>query len=74
MYKVQLTSALHMCKEYCNLEATHPAEDFVFIDEVGFAVLTRPKRGRSEARKRAITVVPYARSYNISVVAAMNEK
>ena len=61
-------------QEYCRLEITHPAEDFVFINEVGFAVSTRPKRGRSEPGKRAITtLVSYARSRSISIGTAMNK-
>ena len=55
------------------LETTHPAENFVFIGEVDFAVSTRSKRERSVAEKRATTVVPYARSCNISIVVAMNK-
>ena len=61
-------------QKYHCLETTYATEDFVFIDEVGFALSTRPKRRRSEARKRATTVTPYARSHNISIAAAMNKK
>ena len=70
---VQRTINQHFtyAQEY-RLETTYSAKDFVF-DEVGFVVSTRPKRGRPEAGKRAIIVVPYAKSGNISIVVAMNK-
>ena len=54
-----------------DFEQEIPIENFIFVDEVGFSVSTRPKRGRAVARQRATTPVPFSRSRNISVVAAM---
>lgn len=56
-----------------NLEITEKHEDIVFLDEVGFAVVTRPKRGRSRRGTSAYCFVTAARSRNISVVAAVNK-
>ena len=46
---------------------------FVFLDEVGFAVSTRPKRGRSPIGTSAYVSTPAVRTRNISVIAAMNK-
>ena len=46
-------------------------KDFIFIDEVGFQVTMRNKRGRSKKGTRAIQVIPSTRSRNISVCCAM---
>jgi len=59
-------------QEFRRLEQITPLESFLFLDEVGFKVCTRPKRGRSLIGLRATTSVPQARSRNISVVAVMN--
>ena len=56
-----------------DLEQEIPIENFIFIDEVGFCVSTRPKRGRAVAGQRATTPVPFSRSRNILVVAAMTK-
>ena len=57
-----ITQRFTYAQVYRRLETTHPAEDFVFMEEIGFSVSSRPKRGRSEAGKRATTVDPYTRS------------
>ncbi len=46
---------------------------FVFLDEVGFSVSTRPKRGRSLRGTSAYVTVPAVRTRNISVIASMNK-
>ena len=48
-------------------------KNFVFLDEVGFSVATRPKRGRSRRGNIAAAIVPATRTRNISVLAAMNK-
>lgn len=64
-------------KEYAEmfrqLEITVKHEDIIFLDEVGFAVVIRPKRGRSLRGTSAYSFVTAARSRNISVVAAVNK-
>ena len=40
---------------------------------VGFSVSTQPKRGRAVAGQRATTPVPFSRSRNVLVVAAMTK-
>lgn len=59
--------------EFGNLEVNNNDKNLIFIDEVGFSVSTRPKRGRSRRGHSAYLSVPAARSRNISVVAAMNK-
>jgi transposase len=44
-----------------------------FLDEVGFNVSMRRKRGRSLSGERAVTTVPTIRSRNISVCCAMSK-
>ena len=56
-----------------DLKQEIPIENFIFVNEVGFSVSTRPKRGRAVAGQRATTPVPFSRSRNISVVAAMTK-
>lgn len=58
-----------MFREY---EITHSSESLIFLDEVGFTVSTRPKRGRSLRGTSTFVDVPAARTRNISVLAAMN--
>ncbi|TBU13304.1 hypothetical protein CWI38_0473p0030 [Hamiltosporidium tvaerminnensis] len=55
------------------LEVDNDDKNFVFLDEVGFTVVTRPSRGRNMRGKSAYLSVTAARSRNISVVAAMNK-
>ncbi|TBU11052.1 DDE-like endonuclease, partial [Hamiltosporidium tvaerminnensis] len=55
------------------LEVDNDDKNFVFLDEVGFAVVTRPSRGRNMRGESAYLSVTAARSRNISVVAAMNK-
>lgn len=56
-----------------NYEATIDQENLIFLDEVGFNVVSRPKKGRSLSGSSAYLTVPAARSRNISVIAAMNK-
>ncbi|TBU20507.1 DDE-like endonuclease [Hamiltosporidium tvaerminnensis] len=55
------------------LEVDNDDKNFVFLDGVGFAVVTRPSRGRNMRGASAYLSVTAARSRNISVVAAMNK-
>lgn len=70
-------SKLQQRKEYADrfreLETTTRHENIVFIDEVGFKVVTRPKKGRAPVGQSAYSFVSAARSRNISVAAAMNK-
>ncbi|XP_029657634.1 uncharacterized protein LOC115231855 [Octopus sinensis] len=59
--------------DFRNLEALHNDKALIFLDEVGFKVVTRPSRGRSKAGHSAYLSVSASRSRNISVVAAMNK-
>ncbi|KAG0441934.1 hypothetical protein DMUE_0679 [Dictyocoela muelleri] len=59
--------------EFRNLEYLYSDKNFIFIDEVGFSVVSRPKRGRSKIRTSTYVSVRAAKSRNISVVAAMNK-
>ena len=60
-------------KEFRELELDTEDKNFVFLDEVGFSVVTRPKRGRAARGVSPFLSVSAARSRNISVVAAMNK-
>ena len=57
--------------QYRLLESEIGDRNIIFIDEVGFSVSTRPKRGRSVRGTSPFVIVPSARSRNISVIAAM---
>ena len=72
-YRSTIESRFTYSQNYRRLELEYPIESFIFIDEVGFSVSTRPKKGRALKGERATTPVPYSRSRNISVVAAMNK-
>jgi hypothetical protein len=58
---------------YREFEIENDDKNFVFIDEVGFAMVTRPSRGRSTKGVSAYLSVAAARSRNISVIAAMKK-
>ena len=60
-------------EEFRRLEAETEHSNLVFIDEVGFCVVSRPKKGRSIVGSSPYVSVSAARSRNISVVAAMNK-
>ena len=64
---------LEYSEMFRELETMVMHESIIFLDEVGFAVVTRPKRGRSLKGKSAYCFVSAARSRNISVVAAVNK-
>ena len=70
-------STLNLRKEYASkfrhLESTSQHKSFIFLDEVGFSVVSRPKRGRSRQDNSAYVTVSAAKSRNVSVVAAMNK-
>ncbi|KAG0440295.1 hypothetical protein DMUE_1847, partial [Dictyocoela muelleri] len=60
-------------ERFRELEDCHGSESFIFIDEVGFKIETRPGRGRSLVNTPAYHEVPQIRSKNMSVIAAMNK-
>ncbi|TBU05697.1 hypothetical protein CWI36_0596p0040, partial [Hamiltosporidium magnivora] len=72
-----LLSTLELGTNYATsfreLEVDNDDKNFVFLNEVGFAVVTRPSRGRNMRGKSAYLSVTAARSRNISVFAAMNK-
>ncbi|TBU05326.1 hypothetical protein CWI36_0647p0020 [Hamiltosporidium magnivora] len=70
-------STIELRTNYANsfrdLEGDNDDKNFVFLDEVGFAAVTRPSRGHNMIGESAYLSVTPARSRNISVVAAMNK-
>lgn len=60
--------------KYRDYETENDPENFIFIDEVGFSVVSRTKKARSLRGTSAYVDVSSARSRNISVVAAMNKQ
>ena len=56
-----------------SLKTEFENSNFIFIDEVGFSVVTCPKRGHSKTGCFSYVNVSAARSQNISVLAAMNK-
>ena len=68
-----LESRFNYARDFRNLELETEDKNLVFLDEVGFAVVTRPKRGRAARGASPFLSVSAARSRNISVVAAMNK-
>ncbi|KAF7690709.1 hypothetical protein CDIK_2708 [Cucumispora dikerogammari] len=59
--------------EYRILDVNNDDKNFIFIDEIGFAVVTRPSRSRKGGVESAFLNVSAAKSRNISVVAAMTK-
>ncbi|KAF7699541.1 hypothetical protein CDIK_1202 [Cucumispora dikerogammari] len=53
---------------------TIPAENFIFLDEVNFQVVSQPKRYRAARGRAPVTYTPRARSRNIFVVAAVSKR
>ena len=75
--KKNCTTTLEKRHQYAQdfrlLEASVEEKNIVFLDEVEFSVVSRPKKGRSPKGTSAFSNVPAARSRNISVIAAMNK-
>ena len=62
------------CAAKCrHLESTSEHKNIIFLDEAGFGVVSRPRRGRSRQGTSAYVTVSAAKSHNISVVAVMNK-
>ena len=55
------------------LEKNVENKSIIFIDEIGFSVVSRPKKIRKPKESLASSRVPAARSRKISVMAAMNK-
>ena len=64
---------LRYSESFRTIEDGVGSENFVFIDEVGFKIETRPSRGRALINTPAYYEVPQIRSKNFSVVAAMTK-
>ncbi|KII70625.1 hypothetical protein RF11_06980 [Thelohanellus kitauei] len=62
----------HFAHSFLRLEENYPDEQIYFVDEVGFNVSMRIKRGRSSIGTTPILRVPNIRSRNVSVCCAMN--
>lgn len=60
-------------QEFRHLESQIEDKNLIFLDEVGFSLVTRPKRGRALKGVSPYVTVAAARSRNISVIAAMNK-
>lgn len=68
-----ITQRFEYSQTFRDFEVVYGAENLIFLDEVGFSVSSRPKKGRSIKGTSAIINVPAARSRNISVLGAMNK-
>ena len=53
------------------LEANQAPHEFIYVDEAGFNLSKRRRRGRNIIGKRATVVVPGQRGANITMCAAM---
>ena len=59
---------------FMELYAEHDENKFFFVDEVGFSVSMRSRRGRSAAGTRAVHVVRGLRTKNMSVCCVMSRE
>ena len=66
-----INSRLDYANQFMNHLTRIRDKNFIFIDEVGFKVTMRAKRGRSKIGKRAVQTIPCSRTRNISVCCAM---
>ena len=68
---------LNLREEYAakfrHLESTSEHKNFIFLDEVGFSVVSLPKKERSRQGTSAYITVSAAKTQDISVVAAINK-
>ena len=60
-------------EEFSQLLCEVEDKNLIFIDEVGFSVVSRTKRGRSLSGTAPILITPATRSINISVLAAAHK-
>ena len=56
-----------------HLEPTSKHKNFIFLYELGFSVVSRPRRGKLKQGTSAYVTVFTAKSRNISVIAARNK-
>ena len=70
-------TTLNLREEYAakfrHLKSTSEQKNFIFLYEVGFSLVSRPRRGRSRQGTSAYATVSTSKSQNISVVAAINK-
>ena len=59
--------------EKFRLETDTKHSNLIFLDEVGFPVVSQPKKSCSKAGSSPYVSVSATRSHNISVAAAMNK-
>ena len=69
-----IESRFDYATRFRELQQNFLTKSFLFLDEVGFSVSTRPKRGRSFSGTRTTTSVQYSKSRNTSIVTVMNSK
>jgi transposase len=60
-------------REFLNLLMHADGANIYFLDEVGFKVSMRSRRGRSLKGKRAVMMVPNLRTLNVSVCCVMSK-
>ena len=60
-------------REFFTLLASDDGDNILFLDEVGFNISMRSKRGRAVKGQRAIQIVPQIRNRNISVCCVMSK-
>ena len=59
-------------QRFLDLDAEADLHEYIFIDEVGFNLIKRRRRGRNVIGQRAITEFPGQRGVNIKMCAAIN--
>ena len=55
------------------LEVENDDNNLIFLDDVGFSVVSRPSKNRSTSGESASISVQAARSRNITIIAAINK-
>ncbi|XP_049914950.1 uncharacterized protein LOC126399166 [Epinephelus moara] len=59
-------------QRYLDLDAAADLHEFIFIDEAGFNLVKRRRRGRNVIGQRAVIEVPGQRGGNVTMCAAIN--
>jgi transposase len=71
--KATIETRYRYSREYLYLLTKYNESQIFFLDEVGFKVSMRSRRGRSPKGRRAVQTVPNIRSRNISVCCTMSK-
>jgi hypothetical protein len=71
--KASIKLRYRYAREFQHLLKKYDESHIFFLDEIGFSVSMRVKRGRAPKGQRAVRVIPNLRTKNISICCTMSK-